>query len=366
MRLLIIDHNSEYSKRFKHYIGKKYPHVQIVTCETSEEAKSLLQTEVYDVVLYDVRLGEADANIIEKSSGGASFAYISETNETVNGIDTVFKFQGVTVLYTEICAVYEKRKKRVVKTENPSEPVERKTDIITFFPVHGGAGSSTMAAACAMDFSKEDKVLYINLEQRPSDFVFFDGEIKKGLSDIVSAMKTKYKPEGIKNVLDQVIQKEQKQRIDNLSYIKGYNNIMDCLSMQPQNIEVILRLIKEYFSFRYIIIDAGFVVDAMLQNLIYSSDKLVFVSAGSDLSNMKLFKIQRYLDILKRDEDRTMPISFLLFNQYYGLDDEKTVARDMEVVARFPRFRTGDKTRITTQKIIDEVLDNNGAFSKLK
>ncbi|MDE6087250.1 MAG: hypothetical protein K2G25_02560, partial [Oscillospiraceae bacterium] len=101
------------------------------------------------------------------------------------------------------------------------------------------------------------------------------------------------------------------------------------------------------------------------QKLIVLSDKLVFISSGSDISNYKLSKIQRYLELLKREIEE-MPENYLLLNQYYGLKDEAAIMRDMEVIARFARYRTDDSSRITSQNIIDQILSKKEAFVKLK
>lgn len=366
MRILILDTNTDYSQRFKHYLGKRYPNLQISACDNIEAVRKQFQEEVFDVVLFDVSFEKVNSESLGLLNSGAAFAYVSETDELVNGQETIFKYYSVSELYAAVCTIYEHKKKRVIKTENTVEQVDRKTDVITFLPAHGGAGSSTMAVACAVALSSESKVLYINLEQRPSDSVFFEGDKKKSLTDIVSTMKTKYNPEGIKNVLEQVVQKDKRQRRENLYYIKGYNNIMDCLSMQAQQIEFVLKILRENFDYRYIVIDTDFIVSDILQKLTCLSNKIVFTSSGSDTSNIKLLKIQRYLDILKRDEDNTIPDSYLIFNQYYGLNDEKAVVRDMNVIARFARYRTNDKSRITSQKVIEEVLSKPQVFDKLK
>ena len=135
--------------------------------------------------------------------------------------------------------------------------------------------------------------------------------------------------------------------------------------MSEHCIEVMIKVLRAKFDFRYIFIDADYIVGPVLQKLIVSSDKLVLVSSGSDIANIKLAKIQRYLDVLKRDEANTMPENYLVFNQYYGMRNEAAVARNMHVVARFARYRTDDKTRITSQKIIEEIRAKKGAFAVL-
>ncbi|MDE5885116.1 MAG: hypothetical protein K2H29_08610, partial [Oscillospiraceae bacterium] len=245
-------------------------------------------------------------------------------------------------------------------------------EIVTFFPVHGGAGSSTMAAACALWLAKEYDVLYINLEQRPSDSVFFSGEENKCLSDIMSSFRAKdsSKKNLLKELLpiiQKVIQEDKKQKsVKKLFFIKGYGTINDCVDMTQQTIEAILYCIRNGLKkFRYVIIDADFIVNPVLEKIITSSDKLVFCSSGADISNVKLSGIQRYLSITGR-KFKDMPENFLILNQYYGTNDKLIAVRGMQVIAEFPRYRMKDGMRITSQLIIDNIISQEHAFTKLK
>ena len=366
MKLLILDRDTDYLERFQHYLSKKYTHMQISVCDNIETAKVLLHEGTFDVLLFDAEFDDVKLEELSIDSSNVIFAYISATNEIVNNQSTLFKYLSVSELYSGICELYEEKKKnRVIKSDKTEKLTDKKIEVITFLPVHGGAGSSTMAAACAISLASEHNVLYLNLEQRPSDSVFFSGENKKGLTDIVAFLKTKYTDEGIAKLLKSIIQKDQKQPGAKVSFIKGYTNIMDCLSISEQNLEVLLNSIRDNTDFRYVIIDADFIVSPVLQKLIVASDKLVFVSSGSDISNYKLSKIHRYLELLKRDAS-DMPENYLLLNQYYGMNDETTIIRDMEVIARRARYRTDDNSRITSQNIINQVLSNKDVFAKLK
>lgn len=365
MKLLLLDRDTAYTQRLKYYVSKKYVHLQISVCDTLEEATRLLQDSPFDVILFDSAFDELNMEEWEPLFGRGAFSYISDTNEIVNEQETILKYDKISEFYKKICGLYEKKRNRVVKTERQDTQTSKKTELITFFPVHGGAGSSTMAAACAISLAAEYRVLYVNLEQRPSDAVFFEGKGKRGISDIVSVLKTKYTDSGIRQVLDDVISQDTKQPSAKVSLIKGYGNIMDCLSMDAHSMETLLKLLREKLDYRFIILDADFIVSSVLNRLITESDKLVFVSSGSDISNTKLSKIQRYLEILKRDADCEMPLSYLLLNQYYGMNEELRIARDMEIIARIARYRTDDHSRITSQDVIEEVLSKKEIFAPL-
>ena len=228
MKLLILDKDTDYLERFQHYLSKKYTHMQISVCDNIETVKVLLHENTFDVILFDAEFDDVKMEELSIDSSNIIFAYISATNEIVNNQSTLFKYLSVSELYSGICELYEEKKKnRVIKSDKTEKLTDKKIEIITFLPVHGGAGSSTMAAACAISFASEHNVLYLNLEQRPSDSVFFSGENKKGLTDIVAFLKTKYTDEGVTKLLKSIIQKDQKQEAAKVSFIKGYTNIMD-------------------------------------------------------------------------------------------------------------------------------------------
>ena len=366
MKILLLDKDTDYSQRFKYYLDKKYSDVQITLCDSYEAVSALFQKEKYDVVLFDStfdNISEDDINII----GDAAFAYFSETHEIINDKDTVFKYSGVSVLYSKICTLYEKKKNRIIKQVDSGNNSNKQTEVITFLPVHGGAGSSTMAAACAISLAEEYQVLYINLEQRPSDSIFFSGDSRKGITDIISLLKTKYSEAALHQLLKEVIQKDKKQDCENISYIKGFVNIMESTSLSAAAVSVLLNLIRTKFDFRFIIVDTDFIVSPVLERLVFESDKITFVSSGSDISDIKIAGIHRYMELIEReaDEDDEMPEKYLLLNQYYGTNNELSSARDMEIIARLARYRTDSNSRITTQQIIEEV-NKKKAFERFK
>jgi len=126
-----------------------------------DSAKEMLESEMYDIVLFVANFNIYDLENINNST----FSYISDKNEIINNKETIYKYYSITKLYEKICLLYEKKKNRIMIKKNTDEQIKKETEIITFLPIHGGAGSSTIAAACAISLSADSKVLYINLEQ---------------------------------------------------------------------------------------------------------------------------------------------------------------------------------------------------------
>ncbi|MBQ8108431.1 MAG: AAA family ATPase [Ruminococcus sp.] len=369
MKILILDTNVDYTKRLKYYFEKKYSSFQLYICDNFEAVQKLREEEKFDIVLFDSAFDDIEDEKLAAIKEHSAFAYLSSTNEIVNDQDTIYKYRGISVLYDRVCKLYEKKTNRVILSDKSGDGLEEDdegTKIITFLPVHGGAGSSTMAAAYAVKLAKDHSVLYINLEQRPSDSVFFNNpDNKKSLTDIIALLKTKYTDSVVYKLLKDVISEDTRQGYSKVSFIKGYKNIMDCCSMTEQCLSVMLKVLREKFNYKYIIIDSDYIVGPILQKTITLSDKLVFVISGSDLSSIKMNQIRRYLDVIKRDAEEDMPENYILFNQYYGMENEAEVSRDMKVLGRLARYRTDDKSRITSQKIIDVLVERDDIFQAL-
>lgn len=363
MKVLVLDKDTDYSKRLSYYFEKKYHHVQIAISDNIDDAKRMMAEDYFDVVLFDSFFDTVNLEEIKSLLDRSSFAYISETNEIINDCDTVEKYTGISVIYKKICNLYEKKKNRVIKTDDSDGVTGRKTEIITFLPVHGGCGSSTMAAACAASLARTAKVLYVNLEQCPSDEVFFETDGKKTVTDIISTLKSKYTETGLGKTIKEVITEGTVNGGSRVSCIRGYANIMDSLSMTEQCMGALLSAFSGKLDYRYIIIDADFIVSKVLGKLISMSDRVVFVAVGSAVSNVKLSKLQRYLDILKRSTEGEMPSKHLLLNMYKNTNNEMSDIRDMDILGRVANYRPSDgNSTISPREVIYQMLAGKDVF----
>ncbi|MBQ8961466.1 MAG: hypothetical protein IJ071_09710 [Ruminococcus sp.] len=339
--------NTDHSQRFKYYLNKKHPDVQITVFDNYEDASASLQKEKYDVVLFDGTFDDISFDEISSKIGSAVFAYVSETNEIIDDKETLFKYRGVSEIYSKICELYEKKKKRTIKRSENTPDERKKTEIITFIPANGGAGSSTMAAACAIALSNTSPTLYINLEQRTSDQAFFSSDNKKGITEIAALLKTKYSDSALYQMIRDSISQDTKQHGSKVFYIKGFNNIMEYTSLAPNGIETLFKALREKFDYGSVIIDTDFIVNDNMKKIILLSDKVTVVSSGSDIADVKLSKLKRYFEIISREAEDKMPEKYLILNQYYGSENEQSSLKDMELIARLARYRTDSKAEKT-------------------
>lgn len=368
MKILILDDDILYIQRFEKFFVKKYTGFQISVFDNLPKAECALKNMLFDVILFGENFDSVDLTEYKDIISKSVFAYFSSKDEIINETETIFKYRNLTEIHKQICEIYEKNRKRVVRNVSGgnSDENSKQTEILTFIPVHGGAGSSTMAAVCALYLAKQDKVLYINFEQRSSGKVFFENNCKKGLSDIVYVLKSRYTNSGLHQIISDSISCDTKQtEYSEVMCINGYKNIIDCTYIDEQIIDKFFEILKNEFDYRYIIIDTDYIVGNIMKKIIFNSDKLICTSCGSDIANIKHMELNRYLDIIKRDNIDDFPNKYLIFNQYYGMESEYSVAEDMEILERIPRYRSNDDKRLSSQSIIDEILHKN-IFESLK
>ena len=366
MKVIILDKNVEYAERLKRFVEKHHPMLQLFVCDNIDSAKTTMNIEKCDVVLADAVFSEEPSDFVETFEKTAAFSFFSERNEIVNDREAFCKYITVKEMYDKICSLYERKKNRILKEKEEGESDINKTQVITFFSASGGAGSSTMAAACAMALSQSTKVLYMNFEQLSSEGAFFSGSGKKGISDVIALLKTRYTDADIYNQLKEIIVHDEKQGNENLFFIRGYRNAKDCPSMSSSGIDTIVSLLREQFDFDNIVIDVSFIAGPVFDKIVFNSDQIVLVSVGSDVSNEKMLRVRRYIEVVGRESKTKMPRMNAIFNQYYGMKDEEVVTKDMRVLLRLPRYRTNEAAHVSSQTIINTILATGNAFSEFR
>lgn len=362
MRVLLLDRNEAYAERFAQYLGKQGD-IQVSLCNDLDICKKMLNEELFQVVLFDAEFD--NENPADYNRKMTAFAFISSVKDQIGNTDTIYKYSSVSEICEEIMRIYTEHTQHEIKQDTSADGVSAAAEVLTFLPVNGGAGSSTMAAAACISLAARGRVLYVNLEQRAADSLIFSSDSKKCITDVIAALRTNFQLKEAKKLLDTVILTDTAHGGGNLDFIKGYLNIFDCQSMTPQLLETLLTILRKQFQYRYIIIDADFIISDLLRRLIVLSDKLIFVSTGTDSANRKTEGIHRYLEIVEREEDSAMPKKYLLFNQYYGMQNEDTVARDMKIIGKIGRYRSDDHSLLSAAGVVGQIVNLQGTFDAL-
>ena len=367
MKILILDRDSRYVERLEHYLNQYASEMQILGFDSRDKMRIYMEQKDFDVVLCGESEGFSNLDELDLPVSHVPFAWLSKRNEIIGGQCTIFKYQSIPQIYEQLCnlyeSVYQSKVNRKSHGTNAQEQ-QKETAVITFFPAHGGAGSSVMAISCAQKFSQTDRVLYLNLEQFGCDS-YFVSENTATFSDVIAVMKGKYTKKGLKNSLESVCCNDSKLNSDKLFFIKGCKNALDVSQVKGTEITEILTCLREMKQYDYIIIDASMVVGELTAALIQSSDKLVFTTDASNEGSQKLKKVQRYVQLMER-ESQNKAHQFLIYNKYYADTFLAEYTQGMVVVGTFGRYRLKENQQITRQTIVRNICRTPQLFEKLQ
>lgn len=369
MKILILESDMEYVQRLEYYLNLYASEMQIFGFDSLEKLKEYMEHEEFDVVLCGESVGLTNKKELSIPLGQVPFAWISDKHELIDQQKTIYKYQSIPQIYEQLCDLYESVYQHTLIREQKGFSdhglQEKETKIITFFPVHGGAGSSVMAVACAQSFSKEDKVLYLNLEQFCSES-YFTSENTKTFSDVIAEVRSKYTSESLQKTIDLAICHATDIHPENLLFLKGCKNAADIACLSGKTLGEILDLLRSSKQYNYILCDASMVIGDLTAALIQKSDKLVFTMDASDHANQKLKKVQRYVQIEQRNASGEPAEQFLIYNKYYADADLSDYTKGMVVVGKFGRYRLKENQQIRRQTIVQNICRTPQLFEKLR
>ena len=187
IKLAILEKDRSYLTRIVSAFGTKYSDkFEIYSFTDPEVALGTLNSAKIDVLLSSDAF-EIDAS---KLPNRCAFAYLVDSMgiDLLNDQRAICKFQKADLIYKQILSIYSEKAASITGFKMTGDEVK----MIVFCSASGGAGSSTMAAACAAHFAaKNQKVLYLNLEKFGASDVFFSGQGQFDMSDIIFALKSK-------------------------------------------------------------------------------------------------------------------------------------------------------------------------------
>lgn len=363
MKVLLLE-NDDYAKRFATALGNKTD-MQISICTELDVCRGMAAEGGYQLVLIDEAFDDVDPKEFEKRQ--TAVAFISSVRDTIKDTLTIYKYSNIMEIYSQLVQHYANHTQHEVKSADDDDSENLSTQVMTFLPVCGGAGSSTLAMAAAIHYSANHNVLYLNLEQRHAENLLFSSDEAKSVSDVISMLQTRFNLKEAKKLMDSVIQndKSHSKGSGRLDFIRGYINIADAAAMTSEIAEALVSVLRRQYNYSYIIIDTDFIIGDVLKTLILNSDRLVFTSTGSDSANVKINGIHRYLEIVGRSSENPMPEKYLVFNQYYGMKEESVVARDMKICGRLGRYRASDHNLLSTEGIIRQMLAEDNLFADM-
>lgn len=307
IKLALLDNDINYLNRIVSALNTKYPDkFEIYSFTIADSAINNLILKKIDVFIANVCF-EIDIADIPAECG---FAYLSDNIgvDTINGQRAISKFQKVDLIYRQILSIYSEKATNI--TGFADENGNGK--IIVFSSPYGGAGTSTIAAACAVHLAASNKkVLYLNLEKFGGADNYFSAEGQFDLSDVIFALKSK------KSNLAVKMESCVKQEANGVYFYSQPKMALDMMELSYSDMIQLLNEIKISGEYEYILVDIDFSFGKEAMELYKLSRSWVWVSDGTSSGNMKTKRAYAALAVWDQNNNTRMCDRLLLvYNKY--------------------------------------------------
>ncbi len=293
IKLALLDDDRSYLNRLAAAFNTKYTNVEIYSFTDKDAALGELESSGIEVFAAAPEFG------VDKDSMPArcSFALLARTGgiARVNDCPVICKYQSVDMFYKQVIDAYSEKSRGEISGRSTGEGAA----VVTFSSPCGGAGTSTLAAACAVHFAgMGKKVLFLNFEKIGSTNIFFSAPGPYTMRDLIIAIKSRKANLAVK--LESAVKRDE-------SGVYFYSEPVMALDMTEIDYQGMLEIVKSAAigeqKYDIIVLNADFDISADM-NVIYGrSDFVVWCTDGSESSNSKIVRAYRALETREQSSD---------------------------------------------------------------
>ena len=339
IKLAILDADQNYLQRIVSVFSVKYADkLEIYSFTDKKVALASLKMSQVDVFVVSDRF-EVEQQLVPKN---CAFAYLVDVPgvDTVRDATAIFKFQKADLLYKQVLSLYSEQAGYMTSLIG-----EGLSSTIAFVSAGGGVGSSSMAAACALNFTQRGlNTLYLNLEKLGSADRFFTGEGSLNFSDVIFALKSK--KAGLSLKLESCVKQDRHK----VFFYSEAKTALDMTELSFEETKELLTIIKQSGTYSSIIIDLDFSIEKDYLNFYNSFDHIVMVSDGSDICNEKTMRAIQAITMLEQYSDlRLTGKMSIVYNKFSNKHCKLISDLDMRELGGAPRFESTDINRIIEQ-----------------
>lgn len=317
IKLALFDNDVNYLNRLVAALTAKYSDkFEIYSFTDAEYAKQNISSSKIDVFVAGTDL-EVDVSRLPER---CCFAYFSPDSsvEEIDGYAAIGKFQKIDLIYRQILSLYAEK----AGNWSGHRADDSNARMIAFSSPCGGAGTSTIAAACAKHFALlGKKVLYLNFEKYGCSDSFFTATGQFDLSDIIFALKSK------KANLPLKLESCVKQDASGVCYYSHPKLALDMLELSFEDMSRMINEAKLSSQYEYIILDIDFSLDKAAVKLYDLFDYIVWCSDGFDTNNSKIVRAYDAISIMEQNsDDRISDRIRLVYNKHSN--NSKSVSKE--------------------------------------
>ena len=317
IKLALLDNDANYLNRLVVAFNTKYSDkFEIYSFTDAEYAMQNVSLSKMDVFVAGTDLNINVARLPER----CCFAYFTPDSsvEEINGFAAIGKFQKIDLIYRQILGLYAEK----AGNWSSHKVDDGSSKMIVFSSPCGGAGTSTIAAACAKHFALlGKKVLYLNFEKYGCSDSFFSAAGQFDLSDVIFALKSK------KANLSLKLESCVKQDVSGVYYYSHPKLVLDMLELSFEDMSRVITEVKLSGQYEYIILDMDFSLNKTALDLYDAFNYIVWCSDGSDTNNSKIVRAYNAFSIIEQNDDYQIADRIrLIYNKHNNVS--KSVAED--------------------------------------
>lgn len=347
IKLAILDKDLNYLTRVSAALSGKYAdQLELYTFSDLKTALQMISSAKIDVFLVNEEF-DAAPGALPRQCG---FARIVETPgiSTLNGETAVFKFQRAELLYRQVLGIFAERNAGI--SESGAETSA--ANIVAFSSPAGGVGTSTLSAACAINFAAQGRrTLYLCLDPFGSADLFFTGEGQSDLSDIIFALKSK------KTNMAMKLESCVKRSASGVFFYSEPKVALDLFELSDDEIVQLVNDLRQTGGYEYIVLDLRFDMSGRTRNIFRQAQKLVWVSDGSELANHKIYRAYKSLEICELNEEYPLTNRLCLaYNRFSSKTGRQIEDLPVESVGGAPRFENRTTEQVVRELAKSEIL----------
>ena len=337
IKLAILEADESYLNRIVSVFTVKYADkFELYSFNNPEAALAALKPAKIDVFLAN-DLFDIPVSALPERCGFAYFADSADI-DMIRNQKAIGKFQKAELIYKQILDLYSEKAGSLfeLRSENGGARV------ILFDSLTGGAGASSMAAACALHFALQKKrTLYLNLEKFGSSDLFFTAEGQFDISDIIYALKSRKANLSIK--LESCVKQDQR----GVCFYSQPKIALDMLELTCDEIVRLILEIKTAGSYDYVIADTNFSMHRNFIEAYRQASSVVWVSDGSEISNDKILRAYKALLALDQGGDWQLQDKILLvYNKFSNKTGRTLENAGIKSIGGAPRYEHADINQI--------------------
>lgn len=275
--IAIADKNEIYLERLVEVL-QEYEDLSVSIFTDVDILERTLQSKKFDVLLFDPDI--SDEKISFYNTKLAMCLYSEEAQNTVlyTECEKTIKYQRISRIYKDIIKAFADKAGYIPDFVN-----SKSAKLLAVYSPVGGSGKTTIALALAnMLSSMGNSVLSLCMEQLDSSSCMnIHTEEKEGITVLLESLDEttnfELKMKGI-----------TQKNAEGISYIEGFERIVDYNSISKEEISTVLEKIIKYGNFDVVVVDMESRLDDIGYAIFDQADKIVIIENTGEISEKKM------------------------------------------------------------------------------